>query len=252
MGQLNQPSNLVDRVSKLERALEAFRKLSGLTSAIIRRGGITLLDDSFLKVVDDQGTQILYIGPNSEGKQVFALNRENGSVVLQSGYFAGQPFFAMRDQNNVILFSDNAAGAGGMARPWLPIPMYPKFVIESDVPPNPELGFTYDYMYIDNSQLASEKIMWEGRASILHKFVQLRTVTGRAIGATHVPRYRLKFDGVEVGTWTDTGLSNSLRGPYDISPWLDQNDVSVQLTCSLDTGGAGSTVCQVYSVYMRQ
>ncbi|UUV29148.1 hypothetical protein NQK81_30800 [Amycolatopsis roodepoortensis] len=252
MGQLNQPSNLVDRVSKLERALEAFRKLSGLTSAIIRRGGITLLDDSFLKVVDDQGTRILYIGPNSEGKQVFALRRENGTVILQGDYFAGEPFFAMRDQNNVILFSDNAAGLGGMARPWLPIPMYPKFVMESDVPPNPELGFTYDYMYIDNTQLASEKILWQGRASVLHKFVELRVVTGRAIGGSHVPRYRLKFNGTTVGQWTDIGLSNVIRGPYDISEWLDQNDVSVQLTCSLDTGGAGSTACQIDSVYMRQ
>ncbi|KFU81023.1 hypothetical protein SAMN04489729_4802 [Amycolatopsis lurida] len=252
MGQLNQPSNLVDRVSKLERALEAFRKLSGLTSAIIRRGGITLLDDSFLKMVDDQGTRILYIGPNSEGKQVFALRRENGSLVLQSDYFAGEPFFAMRDQNDVILFSDNAAGSGGMARPWLPIPMYPKFVCESDVSPNPELGFTYGYMFIDNSRLASETTLWEGRASVLHKFVELRTTTGRAIGGAHVPRYRLKFNGTTVGEWTDTGLSNLVRGPYDISQWLDQNDVSVQLTCSLDTGGAGSTACQITSVYMRQ
>ncbi len=252
MGQLNQPSNIVDRVSKIERALEAFRKLSGLTSAIIRRGGITLLDDSFLKVVDDQGTRILYIGPNSEGKQVFALRRENGSLVLQSDYFGGEPFFAMRDQNNVILFSDNAAGSGGMARPWLPIPMYSKFVTETDAGPDPALGVTFDYAYLDNSLLTSEKVLWEGRASVLHKFVQLRAVTGRAIGGTHVARYRLKFNGTTVGTWTDTSLTNALRGPYDISAFLDQNDVTVELTCSLDTGGAGSTACQIYSVYMRQ
>ncbi|WP_414943300.1 hypothetical protein [Amycolatopsis sp. cmx-11-32] len=252
MGQLNQPSNLVDRVSKLERALEAFRKLSGLTSAIIRRGGITLLDDSFLKVVDDQGTQILYVGPNSDGKQVFNLNRENGTVVLQSNYFAGQPFFAMRDQNNVILFSDNAAGSGGMARPWLPIPMYARFVTHQEDVVDPGLGYTYNDMWIDNGALGTEKILWRGNASVLHKFVQITGAWGRAAGSAHVPRYRLKFNDTTVGTWTQTAYSGNTQGPFDISAFLDHNDVTVDLTCSLDTGGAGATFCQIEGVYMRQ
>ncbi|EMD22926.1 hypothetical protein [Amycolatopsis azurea] len=252
MGQLNQPSNLVDRVSKVERALEAFRKLSGLTSAIIRRGGITLLDDSFLKVVDDQGTQILYIGPNSEGKQVVSLARENGSVVLQSSYFAGQPFFAMRDQHNVILFSDNAAGSGGMARPWLPIPMYPRFVTHDEGAVDPGLGYTYSSMWIDNGAIATEQVLWRGSASVLHKFVQVTGGWGRAAGSSHVPRYRLKFNGTTVGTWTATDSIGATVGPYDISAFLDQNNVAVELTCSLDTGGTGGTLCQIDSVYMRQ
>lgn len=39
--QVNQPSNIIDRVIALERELASVRKKVGLSSAVIARGGLT-------------------------------------------------------------------------------------------------------------------------------------------------------------------------------------------------------------------
>lgn len=248
--QTNQPTNLPDRVSRLERAVEAVRKLAGLTSAIISRGGLTLLNDSFIKMVDDMGTQVLYIGPDADGKQIYILKRENGSVVLESRYFAGQPFFAMRDQNNVILFSDNAAGVGGMARPWLTVAMTQMFRDRSAAGVLNPTGEVFGYHLVDNTVVNSEVVMWRGNASILHKFMEVRGLFGYAVG-TNVPTYKLNLNGTTVGTWTQNSAPLRLTTPrYDVSAYLDLNDVLVEVTCQAP--GAGATACSLESVYMRQ
>jgi hypothetical protein len=252
MGVVNVPTNVLDRVIALEQGLEQIRKLAGLTSAIIRRGGLTLLDDSFIKMVDDLGTQVLYVGPNSGGQQIFLLKRENGSAVLQSDYFAGQPFFAMRDQNNVILFSDNAAGLGGMARPWLPVPMQPMFRDWANSTPVAPQGEFFQYHVTRNDLIASEIAIYQGAASILHKFMEVTGIFGFAVGSNAVT-YRLRLNGTVVGTWTANFGATGMTTPrFDVSAYLDLNAVQVQVTAQAGGGSAGLSSVQVDSVYMRQ
>ncbi|MGI8308131.1 hypothetical protein [Saccharopolyspora hattusasensis] len=75
MGQVNQPSNLLDRIKRAEQQIQRLWKSVGLASATISRGGLTLLQDAFLRMVDDNQTEVLYIGPDNTGKQVLTIRR---------------------------------------------------------------------------------------------------------------------------------------------------------------------------------
>ena len=81
MGQVNLPTNVLDQIRELRRQFAEFRKNVGLSSAILRGGGLSLLEEAFLKMLDAAGVQVLYLGPDEEGRQVFALNREGGAAL---------------------------------------------------------------------------------------------------------------------------------------------------------------------------
>ncbi|SMD24209.1 hypothetical protein [Lentzea albidocapillata] len=123
MGLELHPSNIVDRIKRLEQRVTEVYKKVGLSSAVIRKGGLTLLDDAFFRMVDDNGVEIMYFGPDSEGRQVALLRREGGAPVLYT-YFAGpgQQYWALTDgaQNQVV--ADDAFSGQGLARPYLPLP----------------------------------------------------------------------------------------------------------------------------------
>ncbi|MEC3977912.1 hypothetical protein [Amycolatopsis sp. H20-H5] len=252
MGQLNQPTNIIDRVVKLERGLEAIRKMAGLTSAIISRGGLTLLNNSFVKMVTSAGIESMYFGPDSNGKQTFILRRDNGSALFHTGFYAGQPFFALRDQNNAILFSDNAAGGGGMARPWIPVPLKQMFRSRSSDTVVSSSGELFGYHHIANSLIASETVMWQGRvSSILHRFMEVHGTWGPAIG-TGTAQYRLKISGTTVGAWTASTLANSKQGPFNVAEFFDRDGQTIQLTCSTSGNSTDATACDLDSVYLRE
>lgn len=123
MGQVNQPSNLLDRIIRVEKRVEEIWKKVGLASAVIRRGGLTLLDDAFIRMVDDNGDEIVYIGPDNEGKQIIRIRREGGADVLYTYTAGGRQFWALTDNTRQIVFSDDAVSGQGIARPWIPIPV---------------------------------------------------------------------------------------------------------------------------------
>ncbi len=249
MGQLNQPTNLIDRVVKLERGLEAIRKLAGLTSAIIRRGGLTLLDSSFIKMVTSNGVEAMYFGPDSNGKQRFVLRREGGALLMYTAGSAqfGRDFWAMTDSTGNIIVSDNAEVGVGLARPWIPLPLYAKFQSHS-YEDDPALGFRFSYMSIDTNRLAGESTMWEGRASVSHPWVTVEGVWGSVID-TPGTTYRLKFNDTTVGTWTgSTGPTTSRVGRFDVSQFTGQDWVKITLTVS--ASGTGAIACQVLGCYL--
>jgi hypothetical protein len=123
VGQVNTPSNLLDRIKQLERQYQQLWKAIGLTSATIEKGGLTLLNDAFIRMVDDNGHEIVYLGPDSTGQQIIRIRREGGKDVLYT-YTAlgGRQYWALTDNNNDIVFSDDAVSGQGIARPHLPIP----------------------------------------------------------------------------------------------------------------------------------
>jgi len=124
VGQVNQPSNLLDRIIRLEKRVEEIWKKVGLASAVIRKGGLTLLDDAYLRMVDDNNDEIVYIGPDDEGKQIIRIRREGGADVLYTYTAAsGRQYWALTDNAHQIIFSDDAESGQGIARPWIPIPV---------------------------------------------------------------------------------------------------------------------------------
>lgn len=123
MGQTNSNGSIIDRIARLERELDELKKSAGISSAIIRRGGLTLLDDAFLRMVDDLGVEIMYFGPDSSGRQMVRLRREGGADILYT-YFTrnGEQYWALTDRGNSIIFSDDGVSGQGIARPSLSVP----------------------------------------------------------------------------------------------------------------------------------
>ena len=198
MGQVNQPSNLLDRIIRVEKRVEEIWKKVGLASAVIRRGGLTLLEDAYLRMVDDNNHEIVYIGPDNEGKQIIRIRREGGAEVLYT-YTAqgGRQFWALTDNAQQIVFSDDAVSGQGIARPWIPIPV--QTTRFDDLPSTPNTN--WDQLQ-STAWRPKQHPFW--KASVSH-CVDNPDTTGEA---------RLMLDGVQVGNaitvawlnaWTDVG-----------------------------------------------
>ncbi|MEV0085267.1 hypothetical protein [Saccharopolyspora sp. NPDC050642] len=222
-----------------------------MASATISRGGLTLLQDAFLRMVDDNNTEILYVGPDNTGKQVLTIRREDGSRILftQGAQQFGRDFWAFTDTAGTIVVSDDAATGKGLARPWLPVPLYQQFVPRTITTHTDGLGETYGYATIDAAKVGTEKTLWEGRASISHSWITVDGVWGRALDSPAIT-YRLKVGGVQVGTWTGGALETSQKGPFDVSAQVGADWEAVELTAA--TLGTGVIACQVLGCYLHQ
>lgn len=238
----NQSSNLLDQIKDLRRQIEELRKSSGLSSAILRGGGLTLLDDSFLRMVDETGVEIVYFGPDGSGRQIMRIRREGGSDVMWTGFtLAGNQFWRLTDRFNRELFSDDTEN-GGIARPWLDITLYPKFSVAA--------SSVYSYMNLPVASVTTETTVWEGRIPMVtHPFLVVSGTFGQASGSNS-STYRLKVNGVTVGTWAETTVVNVNRGPYNVASSLGLANVPVTITA--EATGTGNIGCQIYSLYQRQ
>lgn len=244
MGQVNQPSNLLDRIKRLERQYQQLWKALGLTSAIIERGGLTLVNDAFLRMIDDNQDEIVYLGPDDQGKQIIRVRREGGTTVLYT-YTAdgGLQFWALTDNAGRIVVSDDAETGTGLARPWLPVPLYPTFL-----PSAPDPGDTGRWA-IDSTQLLSETTLWEGRATVSHPWVEIDGAWGHASGTGPIT-YRLHLDTDQVGTWTATDAITNRQGPFNVTSHIGNDWVAVRLTAQ--TSGTGEVRCAPLGCYLRQ
>ncbi|SDZ59064.1 hypothetical protein SAMN05216215_11204 [Saccharopolyspora shandongensis] len=250
MGQINQPSNLLDRIKRAEQQIQRLWKSVGLASATISRGGLTLLQDAFLRMVDDNDTEVLYFGPDTDGRQIMRIRREDGSRIMFTGKSAGgRDFWALADSTGRIVASDDAATGKGLARPWLPVQLYQHFVPRTITTHTDGLGEVYGYSTIDAAKIGAEVVLWEGNASVSHPWLTVFGVWGRAAGTPNIT-YRLKVDGVQVGSWSPTVLETSWQGAFDVSAQVGTDWVPVSLTVS--TTGTGVVACQVLGCYLHQ
>lgn len=245
MGQINLPDNWIDEKRDLQRQIDELRAAVGLSSATISRGGLKITNGAFFEMQDASGNTVVYIGPDPGGgpSQVFQLWRPGGHSILvtQLDVTSGRYFTAIRDWLGHIIVSDDVQ-TGGMARPYLPVPLYPLFSMAA--------SSFWQYMNIPASAVASETLLWEGRIPLVsHPRISVDGVWGTASG-TNTPTYKLYVNGVAVGTWT-AGLATALlQGPYDISSLLDSTNVVVQVKASAT--GTGNIAVQVLGCYLRQ
>lgn len=244
MGQINTPSNLLDRIKRLEQQHQQLWKALGLTSATIEKGGLTLLNDAFLKMVDDNQDEIVYIGPDEQGVQIISVRREGGARVLYT-YTSqgGGQFWALTDNNDRIIVSDDAETGTGLARPWLPVPLFPQFV-----PSTPAPGVSGAWA-ISATEIATEKTLWEARASISHPYIEIDGTWGHASGTGNIT-YRLYVGGSVVGTWVETAGVTARRGPYQVGAAFGNDWHPVRVTAQ--TGGTGEVWCAPLGCYLRQ
>lgn len=237
------PGNILERLKALEKRVAEMYKKVGIASAIIRQGGLTLLDDAYLRMVDGDGTEILYFGPDELGRQIIRIRREGGADVLWTGFTGGgNQFWRLTDRfGNRELVSDDTE-SGGLARPWLSVPVSPLFSMAA--------SSVFSYRNLPAASVASETTLWEGRIPLVsHPRLSVSGIWGQASGSNSTT-YRLKLNGTTVGSWVSTTLENSAKGPYDIAAFLDQTNLPVTLTAQAT--GTGNVACQVYGLWMRQ
>lgn len=243
MGAVNRREDEGTLLLAIQRELKALRDRVGNISAYIGEGGLTIGDDGALRMIDDAGVEILYIGPDELGRQVFRLSREGGDGVLRTFFTAaGQAWVQLSKTNRVVVADD--ADTDGLARPWLTVPMYPKFSMAAST--------VFTYMHLPVASVTSETVLWEGRIGLsLHPYIQINGVWGQATG-TNTATYRLKVDGTEVGTWSTASAlpGESIQGPFNISASLESEEPKIQLT--VVASGTGNVACQVYGVVCRQ
>lgn len=134
MAYVDQPEDLASRIRRIEAELADLRRRSGLSSATIRRGGITLTDDSRLNVVDADGDLLLRVGSlgydydDGRPQQGFEAHYENGAPALavwnpEHGQPSGGQFVAAYNHSGPVVLGTDAESSFGLARPWLPVVM---------------------------------------------------------------------------------------------------------------------------------
>jgi hypothetical protein len=220
VGQVNQPSNLLDRIIRLEKRVEEIWKKVGLASAVIRRGGLTLLDDAYLRVVDDNNVEIVYIGPDQEGKQIIRIRREGGADVLYTYTVSGRQYWALTDNARQIVFSDDAVSGQGIARPWIPIPVLTTRFDQMPSTPSP------DWDLVESTAFRMKQApFW--RVNVKH-CTTLPDTAGEA---------RLLLDGVQVGSTITVGFVNAWTdiGPFAV-PGTHMSQHQLELFCRRTTG----------------
>lgn len=118
-GRIGTLADYLDRQAR--KAAENMRKT--LFSAVISAGGLLIRDDGAFQIISADGSFTLYARRGSDGKREFGLLRDNGTYVLRTFSVAGgNQAWALHDNNDGIVFSDDAVSGGGIARPWFPLP----------------------------------------------------------------------------------------------------------------------------------
>lgn len=235
---------VVRELATLRAEIEELRAARSGEATTIGHGGVTIVNDGYLRMVDDNGTQIMYFGPDANGFQIARLRRENGALLLYTGKAGSNNFWALTDNLNKVIVSDDAIAGKGLARPWLPVFLTPTFA-----PSLPAAGATGTWC-IDSTQVVTEVGLWEGRATISHPWIQVDGVWGHASGSGTVT-YRLKVNGIEVGNWTAAAGVVSRQGPFSVADSVGRDWFSVQVTAQ-QTTGTGAVRCHVLGCYLTQ
>lgn len=237
MAPVNQPADLLSQVQDLRRQLDELRRTVGLSSATINRGGLTFLNDSFVKMVDGDDVEVVYMGPDELGRQVITLRREGGARILRTYFASGGQFWSMHDKFDRTIIADDGNN-GGMARPWLHVPMQPMWASTG----------TWSYRTIDAATIASETLLWEGRIGLVsHPYIEVFGVWGQASGSNSAT-YRLYVNNALVQTWAPPFAN----GAYSalIAPLLDQPWIRVHLTAQAT--GTGQVAANLQGVWLKQ
>lgn len=225
------------------------RELQGaraLESASIAKGGLRLIEDASLKMVSSLGVTVLYVGPDSLGRQVLELRRRDGSMMMRTQTNAnGNVFWSLWDRTGHLLMADDSNTGVGLGTPWQSIPMYPK------VWPTTFLDAENTDLSLPTSACTGGAV-WEGLLGRnVHATMWVDMVCGRMTGVSGSPTYSLVVNGDVLGSWSQTSYAYTLRGPYDIKPYITFEHVPVQIKVSATGTGTDRIAAQMVSTHCR-
>jgi hypothetical protein len=134
MGQVNQPSDVNSEIRELKRQVQELTKRVGLSSAVISRGGLRIINAGELVLEDEDGVQVFKIGQINFGSGTsmgMRLNYDNGEPAMLLGGSPGDQAWAMFDENGHYVFTCDAETGFGLGRPYLNYRMVPSSAAES-------------------------------------------------------------------------------------------------------------------------
>jgi len=246
-----QPDDPGAQLQALERRIDEMERKT-LYSAQISQGGLTI-KGGFIRLLDDNGQERLYIGPSSSSmppgqtQPVFWVKDANGATRL--GVFDAEPssyaptLWSFDSSGHVALTTDQN---GGIAEPWIYVPMYPRFF------PSNFVNSTSTTWTLPASSCNGGTI-WEGRiGKVSHPFIQFDLITGRVTGTNAVPTYTVWVNGVQKGSFSGTGHGSNLVGPFNISSLLAQTNIVVEVKVSATGTGTDLIACGMNGVAIRQ
>lgn len=242
-GPVPQPNQRFEQdIALLRRELEELQRRT-LYSAAIGAGGLRIHNGGSITMESAAGVQVLYVGPDSNGVQTLQLRRDNGSLVMGLYTNGTQQYWALYDRTGTAWVADDSVTGTGLARPWLSISLYKLF--DSGV------AAPYAYSNLPASQITTETTLWSGRIPLVsHPRVEVDGIWGQASGANNTT-FRLKVQGVTVGTWTQNAtFAVARRGPYDVTPYINNSFAGIEVTAV--STGTGNVACQVLGCALRQ
>jgi hypothetical protein len=235
---------LEDEVRQLRLELEALRQRP------LRYAGEFFTENS-------QGHRTFFTGPNYTAPMVdgspqwiTVMRDANGAARYAlwdpapgvDGFV--QAKFEWDHLGNVVFTTDNN---GGWAEPHLPIILYPRIT-----PPDLTAGNSWDFMWVSAASAGAEDTIWSGCIGyVSHSRIWVKGTWGGIDGGTG--EYKLKINGLTVGTWITAGLETSTKGPFNLltATSLMSREVDVDLTVRR-SAGAGRIACQISHCHQRQ
>jgi hypothetical protein len=217
--------NFLDTISRMERRIAALEGRT-LRNVVIPEGGVTIRGGGQLVVESADGEYAFYLLEGTDGKREFGVTRDNGSMVLRTFAAGAGQAWALHDNNNDIVVSDDAASGQGLARPSL---TWPTRRVRFDALPSTDSG-TFDPV-VDTA--FAFKTHPRAYAQIVH-CVTTSGTTGEA---------RLMLDDVQVGSTIAVSFAVNFAniGPFAIpGTHMSQHRLILQTRRTGGTGRVGA------------
>ncbi|MEU5847428.1 hypothetical protein [Saccharopolyspora shandongensis] len=230
MGQINRPGSLLDQIIALRRELATVRRTSGTGGRAISDGSLTIQRGGSLRMLDPDGTELVYLGPGPDGRQVIRFRRQGGGYILAT-YTTddGRPAWALSAADGEPVVADDTGGSG-LARPWIPAPI--TRVRQQDLPMVTAAEF---------------ETVVEARLVKTHPYVELSTLDTAEAGTAGEGRIVITDPtgrAEVVDTWTvGTEFADRRRGPFPLpgTPYAGTVTVAIQWRRTTGRGQLRST-----------
>ncbi|RZS39157.1 hypothetical protein EV193_104373 [Herbihabitans rhizosphaerae] len=235
---------------KLEQQLREMQRKT-LYSAAIEDGGLTVTGSGGITVEDQEGQKIFFTGsdpslplrPDGSQQSTVVVRDDAGQTRLRlwdpdplaaNGYT--QAMWQYDHAGRPVFTTDVA---GGLAEPWLNVPLYCMYAMAPG---------RYPYTYLPIADLVGN--IWEGRVSyVSHPVIQVDGTWGQATGV-NATDYFLDI-GPSTFSWT-AGLLETTNKRFDVSHLLGDRNVPIALRATPHAGSTGAVAFQVLGCCLRQ
>jgi len=241
----NTPTDLIDRIRALERQVQDLAGRVNIRPALntIVGGSVTIKEGGSLIVEDPDGTQVFNIGrvlPDVDGQpqQATVIRRMDGSLafaVWTSATTGSQKVVIYDKHSNGIFADDVNSPGGGLAVPWIPIPL-----------PVASVAATTQTGYFSTTSATFVRV---ARSIGFFHHPKVFIDMQMSFGASTTGQARIKIGGDVIATFSGNG-----SGVYDLPNW-NYPGYPVQMDVELEMirlTGTGTVYATSRAIYGRQ